>query len=139
MCRWVIEPKMLVVRSRPSPKLSEKKDSDEKERLNKQVTELGDEGLKKHEEILEAAKEENEEPTPDEVIGAITLPDINSISWITVQGASTVAGSKEIKVEKGSEALAAHLNADACTLPFNLHFDHVTVSTVSLLHCVGDV
>lgn len=118
---------MLVVRSRPSAKLSDQKDSDEKERLEKQVEELGDEGLKKHDEILEAAKKENEDPTPDEVIGAIPLPDINSISWIPVQSASTVPESSEIKVLEESEALGAHLNADVCALPFTLHFDQVTV------------
>jgi hypothetical protein len=109
--------------------MSVRLESEEKKRIQEQITRLGPEGLEKQGQIVAEAKAENEEPMPDQEVGSISIPDVKTISWITVQSASTVADSEVLeKYEQASEPLAKHLNADAVRMPLPLHFDHVSVS-----------
>lgn len=110
--------------------MSQRLETEEKERVQQQVSQLGPDGLEKQKQIVLDAKAHNEEPMPDDVVESISIPDVKTISLITVQSASTVADSDELEaVEHHSKPLAQHLNADKVALPFVLHFDHVSVST----------
>jgi Zn-dependent M16 (insulinase) family peptidase len=109
--------------------MSARLESEEKKRIQEQVAHLGPEGLKKQEQMVVDAKAKNEEPMPDEEVESISIPDVKTISWITVQSASTIPDSEALeKYEQGSEPLAKHLDADAVSMPVALHFDHVSVS-----------
>ncbi|KIM20884.1 hypothetical protein M408DRAFT_30019 [Serendipita vermifera MAFF 305830] len=142
--RWVIQPNMLVVRARPSSTMAQRLESEEKARIQEQVSRLGPGGLEKRTHMVHEAKAKNEEPMPDEVVESIHVPDVKTITWISVQSASTIADSRELEaVEPSSQLLARHLEADSVALPFALHFDHVssqfvTVTTYISLGAVPD-
>lgn len=124
----MLEPPMLVVRARPSSNMSERLENEEKKRFEEQVTKLGEEGLERQAQLLEKAKKENDISMPDEQLAKISSSDVRSISLIPTQNASTVANSDEIEVaHPDSKELASHLEADKCSLPFALHFNHYSV------------
>ena len=109
--------------------MSDRLESEEKKRIQEQVTRLGSDGLEKQAKIVAEAKAKNEEPMPDHEVESIPIPDVKTISWIGVQSASTIADSDALeRYEPSSEPLANHLKADAVKLPLALHFDHVSVS-----------
>jgi len=120
--RWLIQPNMLVVRSRPSAAMSDRLESEEKKRVQEQVTRLGSDGLAKRAKIVAEANAKNE-PMPDHEVESIPIPDVKTISWISVQSASTIPNSDALEGhEPSSESLTNHLEADAVKLPLALHF-----------------
>jgi Zn-dependent M16 (insulinase) family peptidase len=124
---------MLVVRGRPSAAMSERLETEEKKRVAEQISRLGEKGLEEQGKILADAKKANEEPMPDEKVEWIPVPDVRTISWISVQSASTISESNELQaVEENSKELAAYLESDKCILPYALHFDHISVSQHSI-------
>lgn len=133
---YFIDTKMVVVRGRPSPALSSQIEAEEHDRVSERVTRLGKKGLEKQKAIVEAAQNDKD-LIPNEILAAIPPPDFKTISWINVQSVSTKAGSPVLeKIEDKSQKLAAHIRADGCTLPFSLHFDHVSVSNPTQ-YCLG--
>jgi len=128
--RWLIQPNTLVVRSRPSASMADHLDSEERKRIQEQIILLGPDGLAKQAKIVAEAKSQaQEESMPDREVESIPIPDVKTISWVSVQSASTIADSDALeRYEPSSEPLANHLKADAVKLPFALHFDHVSVS-----------
>lgn len=96
---------------------------EEKERIAVQVKALGPEGLAKKKEEFEKAKSENETPVPDDVLKSFPVPDIESISWITVRSYQESAYTKY----DGDSGLAKHICSDGPELPFFIQFDHVHV------------
>jgi hypothetical protein len=89
----------------------------------------GSRGPRETSQMVAEAKAKIEEPMPDQEVGSISIPDVKTIPWITVQSASTVADSEVLeKYEQASEPRAKHLNSDAVRMPIPLHFDHITVS-----------
>ncbi|PVF93786.1 hypothetical protein CPB86DRAFT_714671 [Serendipita vermifera] len=142
LTKWIIEPEMLVVRGKPSSTMSKGLETEENKRVQEQVFQLGQEGLEQKGKILEEAKEANEQPMPDRIAEALTIPKVDTISWIPVQSASTIADQDAI--EEGAEdsaELRGHLSHDNCTLPYALHFDHVKSQfvTVTVLLSTADV
>jgi Zn-dependent M16 (insulinase) family peptidase len=126
---------MVVVRGRPSPSLSSQLETEERNRVAERVARLGKEGLEQQKLIVEAAQN-NKDPIPNAILAAIPVPDPNTISWINVQSVSTKAGSETLEVvENGSSILAVHIRTDRCSLPFSLHFDHVSVSILTSFIC----
>jgi Zn-dependent M16 (insulinase) family peptidase len=119
---------MLVIRGKPSSTMSKGLETEENRRVQEQVLQLGDKGLEQKGQILEEAKKANEQPMPDQIAEAITIPKVDTISWIPVQSASTVADQDRVEDgEADSLELREHLSRDNCTLPYALHFDHVKV------------
>jgi Zn-dependent M16 (insulinase) family peptidase len=120
---------MLVVRGRPSILMSERLEDEEKRRVAEQIARLGEEGLEDCGRRLAEAKAANEKSMPDHEVGRTPVPDVRTISWIKVQSASTLPDSDNLQaIESSSIELAKHLESDKCTLPYALHFDHVSVS-----------
>ncbi|KAI5124638.1 hypothetical protein M0805_004247 [Coniferiporia weirii] len=131
--RYYIDSPSVIIRGKPSSKLAEKLEKDEKTRIQTQVTKLGSEGLAKAAEDLENAKIENDAPIPEEILKSFPVPDVKSISWIKVQSAQE--GDKVAPILDGrtdNSELVKHINADGSKLPFFVQFDHVQSDFVEI-------
>ncbi len=64
---------------KPSATLSAKIEKDEKERVATQKAQLGEEGLKKLEEKLEAAKKDSDRPIPPEMLTRFPITDVSQL------------------------------------------------------------
>jgi hypothetical protein len=106
--------------------MAEKLEKDEKARIAAQVKTLGPEGLEAAAKLLENAKAEHDKPIPDEIIKAFPVPDVKSISWISVDSVH-----EKGKVDAASESkLRKHIEGDGDPLPFFTGFDHVQVCEI---------
>ncbi|OCH95812.1 hypothetical protein OBBRIDRAFT_788022 [Obba rivulosa] len=125
----------VVVSGKPSAKLAEKLEKDEKERIAAQKERLGEEGLAEAERTLEEAKKEHEKEIPQEVLASFPVPDVNSIAWIPVQSLQEPGkgGGRRRLVEQANNAeLAKHIQNDGHELPFFVQYDHVQSDFVSI-------
>jgi Zn-dependent M16 (insulinase) family peptidase len=113
------------VGARPSAKLQDKLETDEKARIEEQRKRLGPDGIAKLEEELNKAKAEHDRPIPQDMLTSFPVPDVKSISWIPVQSARNDPFSS--KSEKKNE-LSEHLDKDSVELPYFVQYDHVQVS-----------
>jgi Zn-dependent M16 (insulinase) family peptidase len=68
----------------PSSEYGEKISEEEKNRIDQQIEDLGDDKLDDLEDQLEEAKEKNEEPIPKEILESFKVPDVKSIPFIPV-------------------------------------------------------
>lgn len=129
--RYYIDPPSVVVYGKPSAALADKLEKDEKTRVAEQVKKLGPDGLKKAEAELEAAKAEHGNPIPSDILKEFPVPDVRSISWITVQSVQEPGkGRKAHPLSSSSEPLSAHIDADGNPLAFFVEYDHVEVRYV---------
>jgi len=76
-------PRVTVI-GRPSKACGEKIQAEDAARIEKQKAELGDEGCRKAGEAVNAAEEENDVDTPDEVAQEFEIPSVSSIELIDV-------------------------------------------------------
>lgn len=108
--------------------MADKLEKDEKARIAAQVEKLGPEGLAKVEKELEEAKAEHDRPIPSDILQSFQVPDVKSISWISVQ---SVQEGSQIQAPPGRKTdnsqLTEFINADGSKLPFFVQFDHVQV------------
>lgn len=145
--KFFIDNPRLVVIGRPSSALSDKLKADTKALEERRRKELGEDGLKKLEDQLEAAKKENDRPIPDEMLKQFQIPNTDSIKWIpvgTAQVLPTAAGKLRtgdttaygLKVQNTADDLdkqiQAHVDADTAELPYFVQFDHVNSAFVSI-------
>lgn len=124
LSKYYDAPSRLVVRGKPSAALAETLEKKEKARVAAQVEQLGPEGLARLERELAAAKEEHEKHIPEEVLTSFPVPDVNSISWISVQSAKSTPSSSAAQ-KSGSSELEKHIQKDATPLTMQVQFDHV--------------
>lgn len=126
--RYIISSPYAVVYGRSSAALADRLESDEKVRVDEQVTRLGQEGLAKATEELKIAQAHNDRPIPLELLTCFPLPDVRGISWIPVQSVQNAGreGQKATPIV-GSEELAKHIAEDSSDLPFFVQYDHVKV------------
>ena len=126
--RYYVDPPSVVVCGKPSAALADKLEKDEKTRVAKQVEKLGPDGLKKAEAELEAAKAEHGKPIPSDILIDFPVPDVKSISWITVQSVQEPGKGRKVHPSSfSSEPLSAHIDADGNPLAFFVEYDHVEV------------
>ncbi|EDR15625.1 uncharacterized protein LACBIDRAFT_300739 [Laccaria bicolor S238N-H82] len=131
--RYYIDPPSVVVCGKPSAALADKLEKDEKTRVAEQVKKLGLDGLKKAEAELEAAKAEHGKPTPSDILIGFPVPDVKSISWITVQSVQEPGKGRKVHPPSfSSEPLSAHIDADGNPLAFFVEYDHVESDFVSI-------
>lgn len=121
--RYYVDPPSIVIRGQPSAAMAEKLEKDEKARVAAQVKKLGPKGLEAAAKLLEKAKAEHDKPIPDEIIKAFPVPDVKSISWISVDSAH----ENGKVVATGKSKLRKHIEGDGNLLPFFIGFDHVQV------------
>ena len=106
--------------------MADKLEKDEKARIAAQVERLGPEGLKKAKVELEMAKAEHGKTVPTEIITSFPVPDVKSISWLSVQSVQEPGvGRKPLQPE--SSSLSKHIDSDGRLLPFFVEYDHVEV------------
>jgi Zn-dependent M16 (insulinase) family peptidase len=118
----------VVIRGKPSAKLAEKLENDEKSRITAQVKKLGPKGLKKAEKTLEEAKLEHERPIPTDVLTSFPVPDVKSISWLQVQSLQERGRGRHRSMKEDLKSdLAKHIRSDGPDLPFFVQYDHVQV------------
>lgn len=146
--KYFVDNPRLVVIGRPSSALSDKLKADTKALEEERRKTLGDEGLKKLEEQLEAAKKENDKPIPDEMLRQFKIPATDSIKWIPV-GTAQVYPTSSLGQEQKSEVsayglsvqstadeldkkLQTHVAADPTTLPYFIQFDQISSSFISI-------
>lgn len=140
LSKYYDAPSRLIVRGRPSASLADRLKTEEKARVKEQVKRLGPKGLAELEKKLATAKDEHEQPIPEEVLTSFPVPDVKSISWISVQSANNVPSptvSRTLKPSRTSSSeLERHLQKDTTSLPMRVQFDHVVVCSrkMFLLH-----
>ncbi|KAG8742736.1 hypothetical protein FRC12_015287 [Ceratobasidium sp. 428] len=125
----------VVVGAKPSAKLQNRLETDEKARIEAQKKALGPEGLAKLEKKLEEAKAEHDQPIPEEILTNFPVPDVSSISQIPVQSARNDPFGKGKLTNNNSvdlPALQKHLDADPVSLPYFVQYDHVQSDFVTI-------
>jgi hypothetical protein len=118
----------VVVVGKPSAQLAERLEKDEKDRIAKQVENLGPVGLKQAAALLENSKAEHDKPIPKEVLTSFPVPDVKSISWIPVQSVQEPGvGRKSKSTITHSPELSRLVESDGPPLPFFVEYDSVKV------------
>jgi Zn-dependent M16 (insulinase) family peptidase len=82
MKKWLVDNHHVSILGRPSAKLVKKIEEEEKQRVADRVKNLGEEGLKKLQDKLDAAKAENDKEIPPAVVGQFPVPSVDSIHFI---------------------------------------------------------
>lgn len=125
----------MVVGARPSAKLQDRLETEEKARIDAQRKALGPEGLAKLEKELNDAKAEHDRPIPEKMLTDFPVPDVSSISWIPVQSARndpfTKASTSGVTANAAPD-LQKHLESDPAPLPYFVQFDQVQVCILNL-------
>ncbi|ETW86965.1 Metallo peptidase M16 [Heterobasidion irregulare TC 32-1] len=130
--KYYIDAHSVVVRGKPSAKLSEKLAEKEKARLEKRKARLGPDGLAKAAQELRDALAEHEKPIPKEIITAFPVPDVKSIAWIPVESAQEPGIGRTSRVPLPETDLARHVARDGEELPFFVQYDHVKSDFISI-------
>ena len=116
--------------------LADRLESDEKVRIDEQITRLGHEGLAKVAKELEVAQAYNDRPIPLDSLTSFPLPDAGSISWIPVQSVQNEGPSRKAAFVVGNEELAKHVAEDSSDIPFFVQYDHVKVRGSLKVHVI---
>ncbi|TFK57173.1 hypothetical protein OE88DRAFT_1650788 [Heliocybe sulcata] len=128
---YIAQPSVTVV-GKPSAAMADKLENDEKARIAAQKEKLGPEGLKQKAKELDDAKTEHEKPIPDDILTAFPVPDVKSISWITVKSVQeSGSGRAPARFETDPE-LARYIGQDGAELPFFVQYDHVQSDFVTI-------
>ncbi|EIN14202.1 hypothetical protein PUNSTDRAFT_49027 [Punctularia strigosozonata HHB-11173 SS5] len=131
--KYYIDPHCVVVRGKPSAKLADKLEKDEKIRVAEQVKELGEAGLAAAAAKLEAAKSEHDRPIPSDILTSFPVPNVKSISWIPVQSLQEAGKGRETRrTPVPNEELTKHVHAHGSPLPFFVQYDHVKSDFVTV-------
>lgn len=120
----------MVVIGKPSAEMADRLEQDEKQRIQDQRDQLGDEGLARVEKILENAIKDHDKEIPTEILTSFPVPDVKSISWIPVQSLQQPGkgkGRAPRRDQTGNAALVKHVESDGPPLPFFVQYDHVQV------------
>jgi Zn-dependent M16 (insulinase) family peptidase len=136
LTRFYVNNTPVIIKSKPSAKLSESLEASEKARIDAQKQALGPRGLEKATKELEDAKKEHENPIPSQILTSFPVPDVRSISWIPVQGVrndpiAPNGSPLEARNTDGSR-LEEHVKRDGTSLPFFVHFSNVAVGACDI-------
>ena len=132
--RYFVHPKRIVVLGKPSAAVAERIEKEEKTRIAKQKKALGPEGLARKAKELEEAKAEHDKPIPTEILKSFPVPDVKSISWISVQSVQQAGNGRKSRAGVEND-VSRHVNADGTSLPFFVQYDHVKVRASSIPPC----
>ena len=116
--RYYIDAHSVIVGGKPSSSLADKLEKDEIARIKAQVERLGPE--------VQEAKAEHDRPIPTDILNNFPIPDVNSISRITVQSLLESGRGPSLSQESNS-ALSEHIASDGQPLSFFVQYDHVQV------------
>jgi hypothetical protein len=113
--------------------MADKLEKDEKARIEEQVKKLGPEGLAEKAKELEDAKAEHDRPIPKEILTAFPVPDVKTITWISVQSVQEQGIGRKQTIPPNQSLLSRHISGDGNALPFFVQYDHVQVNHFFLM------
>ncbi|KAI9664842.1 MAG: hypothetical protein M1821_006290 [Bathelium mastoideum] len=129
MRTWLTDARHISMLGTPSTEMAKKLDSEEKARVKSQKERLGEEGLKKMQERLDAAKAANDKEIPDSVFDQFPVPGIESIHFIPTVTARSGFARKMGKLDNNIQQI---IDKEASDLPLFIHFEHIPSNFVSL-------
>lgn len=98
MRKWLVDTHHVSILGRPSAKLVQKIEDEEKARVADRVKNLGEKGLKELQDKVDAAKAENEREVPSEILGQFKVPSVDSIHFIKTTTARAGLAVKDGKL-----------------------------------------
>lgn len=126
--RYFVSSSYAVVYGKPSAKLAEKLETEERGRIEKQIVTLGPDGLAVRAKQLKEAQAYNGRPIPEEYFNSFPLPSVQNISWIPVESVTYSNGKVP---DKGKSAininLLEHLSRDPASPTYYIEYSHVKV------------
>lgn len=109
--QYFIDNKLLALEAYPSVEEQQRLASEEKQRIEEQIKNLGEDGLKRKDLELEKAVEYNERPVPDSMVTSVPIPGLDSISFHNIDRYRTDLDEKRL--------------IDLSKTPVFTYFDHV--------------
>ncbi|XP_065172046.1 uncharacterized protein C05D11.1-like, partial [Atheta coriaria] len=109
--QYFVDNIQLAIQGVPSIQEQASMASDEKARIEQQIKDLGEEGLKKKDEMLEKAIAYNERPPPDSMLQSVPIPSVKSISFHSIERFSSKSEDKS--------------RIDLSKTPVFTYFDHI--------------
>ncbi|XP_015438659.1 PREDICTED: uncharacterized protein C05D11.1-like [Dufourea novaeangliae] len=117
--KYFLDSPLIVVKGIPSLNKQLELTEKEKERVAKQIEDLGEEGLQLKEKELEGAIAKNNIPVPDEILSSVPIPSTDLISFHHIKSYTT-------------ETTEQHSRFAVTELPFYTYLDHVTTNFVNI-------
>ncbi|KOC67604.1 Uncharacterized protein C05D11.1 [Habropoda laboriosa] len=114
---YFLDSPFVIVKGIPSLEKKHELTEKEKNRVAKQIENLGNEGLKKKEKELQGAIAKNEIPIPDEILSSVPIPSTHLINFHHIKSYTT-------------ESCKQHSRFDVSKLPFYTYLDHVNTNFV---------
>lgn len=114
--KYIIDNKYISTQCIPSIEEQQRMAAEEQERLQQQIAELGEVGLKMKKEILENAIEYNDRPLPDNMLTSVPIPSISSIKFHDIVRYRTDLNERK--------------HIDLSKTPIFTYFDHVKTNFV---------
>ncbi|KAJ2904317.1 hypothetical protein MKZ38_008376 [Zalerion maritima] len=134
MRKWLIDAHHIAVLGKPSVEMSKMLKREEKERVAKRKTDLGEKGLEGLKVKLEAAKAANDQPIPDEVLDRWSVPDTESIHFIESDTARS-GRARSLGLESNGAQKIIDSKSDSNSL--FIQFEHVPTNFVHIKLHVG--
>ena len=134
-CRFYVDQPSVVILGKPSAKIADNLEKEEKARIANRVEKLGPEGLKEVERKLETVKEDSTKTLPTEILTSFPVPDVKSIFSIPVQSVQEPGIGRRLNPRiqvSANEELQRHIESDGEPLPFFVQYDHVEACTLFL-------
>ena len=131
---WLAKAHHVSLLMKPSARLSDNLKEAEKNRVAKQKERLGEAGMKKLADKLEAAKAENNKEIPREMLERFKVPDTSSIRFINTTTARSGHAKKMGKLDNPIQAIINKENSD---IPLFIHFEQIESNFVHLVLLLG--
>ena len=127
--KWFSDANHVSILGTPSKKLSQRLKDEEKARVKKQQEQLGEEGIKKLAEKLEAAKAFNDREIPAELLKKFKVPGTDSIHFFpTITARSGLAR----KMGELNNSIQHKIDEERTNFPVFIHFEHIPTNFVHL-------
>ncbi|KAF3427311.1 hypothetical protein E2986_02562 [Frieseomelitta varia] len=114
---YFLDSPFVLVKGIPSLKKRHELTEKEKNRVVKQIKNLGKEGLQQKEKELQEAIAKNDIPVPDEILSSVPIPSTQHINFHYIKSYTT-------------ETNKQHSRFDISKLPFYTYLDHVNTNFV---------
>lgn len=132
---YFIGKKYVCIIGKASPALKEKLAKEEKARIEKQAKELGEEGLKQKQKLLDESKEKNEILPPKEMISNIPVPSTEGIEFFSIsRHGNDPSLNGKVGHQNGSEVSnvnGASIDSSLSKIPFRILVDDLKTNFVT--------
>ncbi|KAI8369556.1 Metalloenzyme, LuxS/M16 peptidase-like protein [Radiomyces spectabilis] len=120
MKRWYVDAPHITLFGKPSAQFAEDLAEEERQRVEKQRSDLGEQRLAELQKKLDDAKTANDMPLPNEVIENFEIPSVSTINFINVQTA------RNNDLGNFKNAVQERINRDdSADVPLFIQFDHI--------------